>query len=178
MAHLHKMVVNNICQMVCRESVALQQNRIRRNVFILPNNVSQKMIVEFRLAFQRHLQTDYVRLSCIEVCFYFFRCQMAAGPVVSRGKFVFRLDFPDSLKSFAVAETVISLAFFNQFLCVFFVKLKTFALNVRTEFTAFFTAFIPVNAEPCHCVIQVFHIFFIVACAVSVFKAQNEFAAL
>ena len=72
---------------------------------------------------------------------------MAAVSVIARSHFVFSLNFADSFKAFSVAETIISLAFFNQFICIFFVKLKTFALNIRTVFTALVAAFVSIPSQ-------------------------------
>ena len=126
MADFHQVVVNDVCQMICRKSVAFEQNRIRGNVLVFPCDVAQQVVMESCLSFKRHFETDYIRFSCVEVSLDFLWSEVTAVSVVARSHLVFGLDFFDSLQSLSIAEAVVSLAFVYELLCVFFVKLKSF----------------------------------------------------
>ena len=178
MADLHEVVVNDVCKVISREPVAFEKDRVWRNVCIFPNDITQDVVVEFCLALERNLESDYIRLACIKICLYFFWSKVAAVSVVTRSHFIFCLNLSDSFKTLCITETVISLAVFDKFVCVLLVKLKTLALNIRAVFSAFFAALIPLDSEPGHCIVQVLNVFFIVACAVCVFETENEFTAL
>ena len=177
-ADFHQMVINNVCQVICWESIRFQKYRIRRNVFILPNDVAKKVVVEFCFAFHWNLKTDYVWFSCIKICLYFLWSKVTAVAVVTRSHLVFCLNLADAVKAFCITEAVVSFAVFNKLHSVFFVKFKTLALNIRTKITALRTTFVPFNSKPCHCVVKVLNVFFVVACAVCVFKTKNEFSVL
>src|SRR5574344_547038 len=170
------MVVNNVRKMVCWETVALQENWIRRNVLVLPDNIAEQVVVEFRLAFERHLEADDVRFARVKICLHFFSSEMAAVAVVSRRHVVFCLYFSDALKTLGIAEAVVCFTLVDKFLRIFFVQVKAFALNIRSVWSALVSTLVPFKAEPCHSVIQVFDICFIVAGADGVVKAKNEFS--
>ena len=177
-SNVHQVVIDDVCKVIRREAVALEQNRVRGNIFVLPSDVAEQMVVELCFSLKRHFKADNIRLSCLKICFYFFLCKVAAVAVVSRRHIVFCLDFADSLQTLAVAEAIVRLAVCDKLFCIFFVKRKTLALHIRTKISALVAAFVPFNAEPSHCVVKVLNIFFVVSCAVGVFKAQNELAAL
>ena len=178
MAYLHQVVVHDVREVVCGKSIALQQNRIGRNILVFPCDVAEQMVVEFCLAFQRHFEADNVGLAGGKICLDFLFGQVAAVAVVAGSHLVFGLNFTDTLQTLGIAETIVCLAFCNEFFCILFVQFKTLALHIGTVFAAFIAALIPVNAEPCHRVVQILHVFFIVAGAVGIFQAQDEFAAL
>ena len=136
MADFHHVVINNVCKVICWKSVRLKQNWIWRNIFVLPFNVAQNVVVEYSCTFHWNLKADYVWFSCSKISLNFFFCKVTAVAVVSRSHLVFSLDFADTVKSFCITETVISFAVFNKLLSIFLVKLKTFTLNVRTKITA------------------------------------------
>ena len=176
-AYFHKMVVNDIRKVIRRKSVAPKKDRIRTYVFVFPFNVAKKMVVEFGYSFHRNFKADNVRFSGIKICLYFFRRKVAAVTVITRSHFIFCLNFSYAFKTFGIAETVICFSLFHKFESIFFVQFKTFALNVRTVFSAFIAAFVPFKTKPCHRVVKILHVFFIVAGAVCVFQTKNEFSA-
>ena len=98
--------------------------------------------------------------------------------VVTRRHFIFRLDFSDAREALFVAKTVIGFALCNEFFRIFFIEIEALALHVRPVRTAFIAALVPVDAEPCHRIVQILNKFFVVARTVGIFESQNKFAAL
>ena len=71
------------------------------------------MVCKLCLSFKRHLEADYVWLSCIEICLYFFWSKVAAVTVITWGHLVFCLDLADAFKTFCITEAVVSFAVFD-----------------------------------------------------------------
>ena len=178
MADFHKVVINNVSKVISWKAVRLKQNRVRRNIFVLPYDVAKKVVRKFCFSFHWNLKTDYVWLTCVEISLYFFRSKVTAVAVVTRSHLIFCLNLANTVKAFCITEAVVSLSLFYEFISVFLIKFKTLTLNIRTVFAALRTAFIPVDSKPCHCIIKILNIFFVVTGTVCIFETQNKFSVL
>ena len=73
----HQMVINNIRKIVSRISVRFDKDQILQ-LIIRNRNISINVIFESCCSFCRHIKTDNVRLTCIQICLYFFFAQSQA----------------------------------------------------------------------------------------------------
>jgi hypothetical protein len=172
------MIVNDIGKMIGGKSVGLEENRVGINVFILPLDVAEELVVEFGGPFERNGETDYMGFSLVKVFLYVIRSEIPAVAVIALGHLVPGLDFPALFQTFCIAKTVVGMTFFNEFMSVFLVQFKPFRLDIGAVISPLVATFIPVNAEPGERIVEVPHILFTVPGAVGVFEPENEFSAL
>jgi len=165
------MVVHYVGEMVGRKSVALEQYGIGIDVFVFPLYVAEEFVVEFGGTFERHGETDDVRLFRIKAGLDFLGRKGAAVPVVAEHTLVHGLDLAEVFEPFRIAEAVVSLTLFDEFKRVFLVELEPLGLDVRGVRSAPVAALVPVDAEPGKGIVEVADIFFAGAGLVGILEA-------
>ena len=142
----HKMVVHNVCKVVCRHTVCLYENLVIKSCAV-NRNVTVKLVMEGYLSLKRYFLSDYIRDSCIKLFLYLFGRKIAAMSVVHRSNSACLLDSPYLFKSLLIAETVVRLAFFHKFLSVFLEHTHSLRLNIRTYRTSDVRTLVPVKSD-------------------------------
>ena len=141
----HKVIVNNVCKVICRHSVCLYKYLIVKSSAV-NCDIAVKLIMESNLALQRDLLSDNVRYACIKLCLYLLSRKITAVSVIHRSDTACLLNSFQLFKSFLVAEAVVSLALFNKLLSIFLEHTHSFRLDIRTDRTAYIRTFVPVES--------------------------------
>ena len=110
----HEVIVNNICKIICRESVRLDEYHVVE-LFIWNCDISVKLIVEGCLTCCRIVLSDNVRLSGCKIRLDLFLAEIKTMLVITCNFLACDLCLKRS-KSLLVAEAVISLSFSISFL--------------------------------------------------------------
>ena len=109
----HQRVINNICEVICRETIVFQNNLVIDHA-IVKHNFAVDIIFEHSLSF-RHLHSDHVGLS---VCYFFldlFLCiAMKTKPIVFGFCILLATDLDTHLfESLCSAEAMIRISILN-----------------------------------------------------------------
>ena len=117
----HQRVINNICEVICRETIVFQDNLVIDHA-IVKHNFAMDIIFEHSLSF-RHLHSDHVGLS---VCYFFLDLflgiAMKTKPIVFGFCILLASNLDTHLfESLCGAEAMICISILNQSVNVFVV---------------------------------------------------------
>ena len=176
MSHAHQMVIDNNSKVVGRHAVGFYDNKIIELVHI-EGYVAMNQVMYGNRALYRNLHAHGIRLACSNTCLNLLSGQVAAGACIAERLLSGTLLFALCLKISSGAEAVVSLALFQQLVCIFFINIKTLGLIVRATVAAYLRAFIPVDAEPFQAGQNLTYRVLLQAFSISVLDTQNQLAA-
>ena len=116
MCDAHKMVINDVCKVICRITVGLNEDHVVK-LGVVYSDVSVKLVVECGGSLIRNVLTDNVWLACSEVCLDLLFGKVETVLIVNNDLLAF-YSLLKALKTLLVTEAVVSLAFFNKLLCI------------------------------------------------------------
>ena len=173
----HEVIVNDICEVICRHSVGLDEDLILK-LCAVNGNVAVKLVVESYLSLGRHFLSDDIRCACVELCLDLVFGKVTAMSVIAVSFAVcLALSFK-TVESFLVAEAVISLTFFNKLLGVFFEHTHSLGLDIRTYRTANVRTLVPVETDVFERFVDDLCCALNVASLVGILDTKNEISAL
>ncbi len=175
MCDAHHMVVDYVGKMVCGESIALEKNRVGRDILVLACYVAHENIVECRLALCRDTKSDN-RLDalCLKLFSLFFRevCTVSViALVLALGSC---LLLSQLFQSLGRTVTIVCLTVSHELLGVLLIDIESFGLHIRTIGTAHYRALIPFDSEPFESVVEILERLLGITLPVGVFYAENE----
>jgi hypothetical protein len=83
LGNAHKMIVDDVCQMVGREAVRLEEDGIGADVLVLPLDPPQELVLEYGRSLHRYLETDDGLLTLGQELIDLALAQVSAMPVVA-----------------------------------------------------------------------------------------------
>ena len=167
---VHEMVVDDVGEVIGRHAVALQQHLILQ-LFVRDADVAVQHIEVGRLARERHLLTDDVRVAVLQVRIDDILRQVAAGAVVA-AKLALRVIFV------RVAEAVVGVAELDELFRVFLIDVHALTLYVRCIGAAEIRALVRHDFGELQRAVDEVHGICDVAGAVRVLDAQDKGAVL
>ena len=133
----HKVVVDDVCEVVRRHTVGLNKNIVFEFRIIDGNIAVNHIVISARPDF-RNILADNVRHAVFKVFFDFFLGKLQAVLVVSPDSVLVGQRF----KAFLRAEAVVRPAEFDKFFGVFHIYGFSFALDIRAVVAADVGAFV------------------------------------
>ena len=113
----HQMVIYNVCKVVGRVSVRLDQDQVF-HFFVVYCDVSVNHIVESSSSLCRHIETDNMRFACIQTSLYFFFGKVQTSLVIDGDLLACNYTF-HRFQFLRTAEAVVSITLLNKLLCIF-----------------------------------------------------------
>ena len=128
MSDAHQVVVHNVCKVVGRKTVPLQQNLIVQR-FVFHSDITERDIVEGGSAFLGNALTDDIGFTGCQIGLDLLAAQVTAGIsiAVEFAGILFRLGL--------LTEAVVSSALFHQQLRIGQIQIAALRLDIRTSGT-------------------------------------------
>ena len=142
-SNAHKMVVDNVAEVVCGISVSLHKDLVLK-LGVVHRDLAENRVNVACSTLKRHLLSDNEGHTCSEVSLNLFLRELAAMSVISACSILLVKLF----KALLCAEAVVSVAHLNELLCILHIYFLTLGLNVGTVIASNVGTFIPVEA--CH----------------------------
>ena len=132
MGNTHQMIIHNVCKVVGRISVRLDQYHIIE-LCVRHLDLAIDFINKLSRSLIRDILANDKRYSRCQLCLNLFFGQMQAVLVVHHDLFSCHL-LAQGIQTLFIAKAVICLSFFDQLLCIFHIDagLLTLALYIRT----------------------------------------------
>ena len=175
MRDMHQMVINDIGKMICRESIALEEYGIWRDIPVAPCYIAHEDIMECRLALSRDTEADNRLYSLCLILSTLCLCEVRTVSVISLILALgFSLFLPDSLKTLRRAVAVICLSFGYQLLGILLVDIKALRLDIRTIRAAYDRTFVPLYTKPFKSAVKILKRLIRVPFPVSILNTEYE----
>ena len=142
MCDSHKVVINNVCEVVCGISVGFNQDQIF-HLLIVDCDIAVNNIVECCSSLCRHIETDNMRLTCIQTALNLFFGKVKTSLVVDGDLLTCNCTF-HALQLFLATEAVVCISLLDKLFRIFQVHTGclTLALYIRTETAVFIRSLI------------------------------------
>ena len=177
MSNFHQVVIHNVCEVVCGETVCFHQDLVIQ-FCIIYCDIAVNNVAECCCAGIRHFLTDYEGFTSVQFCLYFFLGQTQTVTVIFCKGSTFAVFFFQAFQSFLCAEAVVCFAFFHQFLCIVHIHTHSFGLYIGAVFATYIGTFIMLQACHFHCFVDHIYRAFHQSALVSIFDTQDEFTTL
>ena len=170
----HQMVIYNVCKVVGRVSVRLDQNQVF-HFFVVYCDVSVNYIVESSGSLCRHIETDNMRFACIQTSLYFFFGKVQTSLVID-GDLLACNDTFHGFQFLRTAEAVVSITLFNKLLCIFEIDSGCLSLTlyVRTYAAVLVRTFIVKKSCTCHGTIDDIYSSFYITLLVCILDSKDK----
>ena len=117
MSDAHKMIVDDISEVVCRISVGLDQDHIVK-LGIVYSYIAVYLVMKSRGSGIRIVLSDNIRHSGIKICLYLLFCKRQAVLVIN--VYLLTADsLSQAFKALFRTEAVICFSFIDELLCIF-----------------------------------------------------------
>ena len=142
MCDSHKVVINNVCEVVCGISVGFNQDQIF-HLLIVDCDIAVNNIVECCSSLCRHIETDNMRFSRIQTTLNLFFGKVETSLIIDGDLLACNCTF-HTLQFFLAAEAVVCISLLNKLFCIFQVHAccLTLTLYIRTESAVFIRSLI------------------------------------
>ena len=165
----HEMIVNDVCKVVGREPVALDEHLIVE-IGVRRGDVAEDLVVERRFALVGDLLADDPRHTGVKTALHLFRGKIAAGVVLAGEVAGILLGFG------LVAEAIIGVAALHEALGVGKIGVAPLGLHIRADRTADVGAFVVVKTAVAQRFINDLDRALYLAGLVGVLNAEQELA--
>ena len=163
MADLHKVVINDIGQVICRHSVRLEKYLVVKCACI-HNNMPSYHIVKMNIFIQGHFESYDIRCPIFKALLPISLRQrkgilkaISCRCIVDEGLPLFFSILPQYIELIGWIKGIIGIIFINQKICILPENILFVALTVGTIFSAFIYPFIHGYSAP----LQGFHYIFL-----------------
>ena len=177
MRDAHRMVVDDVCEVVGRHAVRLDQDHVVE-IGAVDRNVSVEHVVKRRFTVLRHVLADDVRLARGNATLHFLRGKVQAVLVVLEGLAALCSFLAARGKLLLGAEAVVRLARFHELLGVGQVHVLALALHVGTVIATHVGTFVPLHADAFQRAVDDVHRAGHVAALIGILDAQDELSAV
>ena len=173
MGDAHCVVIDDVSEVICRESVCLKKDLIVK-VFIRECDVTVYKVMVRSGTCKRHLLSDNVGNAGIKVLLYLFFREVSAVTVITCA---FGSVLLQCLKALLGAEASVSLALGNELLGIGLIHIESLALNIRAVFAANVRSFVVLKTCELHGVIYNLSSTFNITFTVSILYSEDKCAA-
>ena len=170
MGDAHEMVVDDVCEVVGRQAVALYEHLIVQRL-VLNGDVAEYLVMEGGSALVRDELADNVRLARGGAAVGLLAAHNAAGIVRA-------VEIAGILLALGLlAEAAVSMSLFDEKVCIFLVQRAALGLHIGADGAADVGAFVMLQMALGHGLVYNVHCALYETALIGVLNAQDEFSA-
>ena len=176
MSNVHKRIVDNYSIVIGRDAIGFNDNEIT-DIIGIKNYIATNHVANENLLVGRNAEANGRFAAFSFKLSNLLFCQMTAFAHITRHFAFFDQALTFFLQLLIGAVAIVSLAFSQQLVSIFFVDIKTFHLMIRSVRAANINALIPVHTQPLQSSLDIFLGFRGRTLTVGILDTQNQLAA-